>query len=101
MLGAMSHPDETEARQWVAAQTERLRTTSYDELLLSRDEPTHYSIESRTGRVLMGETYVFWDGAEGGPLCVTVDICEPKPGAVRSIASDQFTCAPDGSFIGE
>jgi hypothetical protein len=94
----MLHPDEGEAREWVAAQTERLRATSYDELLLSRDEPVHYAVQSQTGRALMGETYVFWDSVDDGPLRVTVDICEPKPGAVVAIASDQFVRAPEASI---
>jgi hypothetical protein len=95
------HPDEAEAREWVQAQIERLRSISYAELLEQRDEPVHYAIRSRTGRELMGETYVFWDGAEDGPLRVMVDVCEPKPGVVRSIASDDFIRARDGSFVGE
>jgi hypothetical protein len=70
-------------------------------LLKQRDEPVHYAIDSRTGRKLMGETYVFWDSGEDGPLRVTVDVCEPRPGVVASIASDDFIRAPDGSFVGE
>jgi hypothetical protein len=49
----------------------------------------------------MGETYVFWDSGEHGPLRVMVDVCEPRPGIVRSIASGDFIRAPDGSFVGE
>jgi hypothetical protein len=97
----VSHPDEVEAREWVETQVNRLRSMSYAELLECRNEPTHYRVESRTGRVLMGETQVFWDSGEEGPLRIMVDICEPKPGVVSSIASDDFIRAPDGSFIGE
>jgi hypothetical protein len=50
---------------------------------------------------LIGETQVFWDDGEPGPLRVIVDVCEPKPGIVRSIASEDFIRAPDGSFIDE
>jgi hypothetical protein len=95
------HPDEAEAREWVQAQVERLRSASYAELLQQRDDPVHYAIRSRTGRELMGETYVFWDSGEDGPLRVMVDVCEPRPGVVRSIASDDFIRAADGSFVGE
>lgn len=49
----------------------------------------------------MGETYVFWDSGEDGPLRVMVDVCEPRRGVVSSIASDDFIRAPDGSFVGE
>lgn len=83
------------------AEVERLRALSYHDLLRQRDDPIHYAIESRTGGRLMGETYVFWDSGEGGPLRVMVDICEPKPGVVTSIASDDFIRAPDGSLIGD
>jgi hypothetical protein len=97
----MRHPDEVEAREWVASEVRRLRSMSYDDLLVVLDDPIHYKVVSRTGKALMGETYVFWDSAEPGPLRVTVDICEPKPGMVRSLAYDDFIRAPDGSFIGE
>jgi hypothetical protein len=97
----MSHADDVEAREWVETEIGRLRSMSYAELLVCRDEPIHYEVRSRTGRVLMGETYVFWDSGEEGPLRVMVDICEPKPGMVSSIASDQFIRAWDGSFISE
>jgi hypothetical protein len=49
----------------------------------------------------MGEINVFWDEGEGGALRVMVDVCEPKPGVMRSIASDDFIRASDGSFVGE
>jgi hypothetical protein len=49
----------------------------------------------------MGETSVFWDRGEPGDIRVMVDICEPRPGIVRSIVSDDFIRAPDGSFVGE
>jgi hypothetical protein len=100
-LATMRHPDEVEAREWVASEVLRLRSMSYDDLLVSLDDPIHYRVVSRTGRTLMGETYIFWDRGEPGPLRVMVDICEPKPGIVSSIVSDQFIRAPDGSFIGE
>jgi hypothetical protein len=95
------HPDEGEAQEWLHAQIERLRSVSYAELLDQREGPVHYPIRSRSGRQLIGETYVFWDGGEHGPLRVMVDVCEPRPGIVRSIASGDFIRAPDGSFVGE
>jgi hypothetical protein len=95
------HPDESEARDWVKLEIEQLRALSYEELLRVRDEPIHHAVQSRTGRTLMGETQVWWDSGEAGPLRVTVDICEPKPGLVRSIATDDFIRAPDGTFIDE
>jgi hypothetical protein len=49
----------------------------------------------------MGETQVFWDSGEPGALRVIVDVCEPSPGIVRSIASEDFIRAHDGSFVGE
>src|SRR5258705_13878828 len=94
------HPDEVEARKWVSEQIDRLRALSYDDLLEQLDEPEHYTIRSRTGRELMGETQVFWDSREDGDLRVLVDVCEPKPGVVSSIVSDDFIRAPDGSFVG-
>ena len=99
----MAHPDHDEAAEWVAAEIQRLRALSYDELLGvgELDAPIHHRIESRTGRVLMGETQVFYDGRDPGPLRVLVDVCEPQSGIVRSIVSDDFIRAPDGSFIGE
>jgi hypothetical protein len=51
----------------------------------------------------MGETRVFWHRHEQGPLQlqVLVEICEPKPGVVDSIAEARFIRAPGGSFVGE
>ena len=97
----MNHPDKAEAQEWVRAQIERLRAMSYDELRASLNDSTHYRVTSRTGRVLMGETQVFWDTGKPGPLRIIVDICEPKSGIVHSIASEDFIRAPDGSFIDE
>lgn len=97
----MAHPDHDEAAAWVAAEIRRLRALSYKELLADLDSPIHYRIESRTGRVLIGETQVFFDGRDPGPLRVLVDVCEPRPGIVGSIVSDDFIRAPDGSFLGE
>jgi hypothetical protein len=95
------HPDEAEAQEWVQAQIERLRSVSYAELLDQREAPVHYAIRSRSGSQLMGETYVFWDSGDHGPLRVMVAVCEPRPGIVRSIASGDFIRAPDGSFVSE
>jgi hypothetical protein len=95
----MEHPDRAEAEAWVAAEIDRLRAMSYEELVELEDYPVHYAVPSRTGRHLMGETQVFWDNGDPGPLRVLVDICEPQPEVVRSIAIDQFVRAPDGSFI--
>lgn len=50
----------------------------------------------------MGETSVFWDDRDGGPLRVMVDVSELRPRrVVGSIASDDFIRAADGSFVGE
>ena len=95
------HPDEAETQEWAQAEIERLRSVSYTELLDQREAPVHYAIRSRSGRQLMGETYVFWDGGEHGPLRVMIDVCEPRPGIMRSIASGDFIRTPDGSFVGE
>ena len=97
----MAHPDYDEAAEWVGAETERLRAVSYEDLLGQVGLPIHVEIESRTGRVLMGETQVFYDSPDRETLRVLVDICEPRPGIVRSIVSDDFIRAPDGSFVGE
>jgi hypothetical protein len=97
----MRHPDKAEAQEWVDAETARLRAMSYQELQALLDDSIHYRVPSQTGRVLMGEIQVFWDTGKPGPLRVVVDICEPKPGLVRSIASQDFIRAPDGSLIDE
>jgi hypothetical protein len=96
------HPDAAEAREWVTAQVARLRSLPYDELLRHLDVPIHYDIESRTGRRLMGESQVFWDDGENGPLRVMVDVCEPKRGTVfGSVAKDDFIRGSDGSPVDE
>jgi len=94
-------PDQAEAEAWVAAEIDRLRAMSYEELVGLEDYPIHYAVPSQSGRRLMGETQVFWEVPdEPGPLRVLVDICELQPGVVvTSIAIDQFVRAPDGSFI--
>ena len=101
VVGAMRHPDKAEAQEWVNTEIARLRAMSYKDLLALLGDPIHYLVPSQTGRELMGETQVFWDTGEPGPLRVFVDICEPKPGVVRSIASQDFIRAPDGSFTDE
>jgi hypothetical protein len=46
----------------------------------------------------MGETQVFWDTGEPGPLRVLVDVCEPKPGIVDSIVTEDFIIDSDSSL---
>lgn len=101
-----SHPDEAEARTWVAAEIARLRSMSYSELLAQPlDAPAHHVFTSRTGSSLMGESVVFRDnseeGREGNPLVAIVSVDEPRPGVVTPIAQDSFIRRPDGSFVGE
>ncbi len=88
---ARSHPDLDEARVWVQDEIDRLRALGYSELVGFRASPRHHPFTSRTGRQLVGETSVHWDGGEGGPLRVVVDVWEPRRWRLtRSVCSDGF-----------
>jgi hypothetical protein len=97
-----NHPDRDEAGRWVQDEVDRLRVLGYPQLLHLRDAPRHHPFTSRTGRQLVGETCVYWDGVDEGPLRVRVDVWEPRRWRIaRSIASDDFIRAYDGRFVGE
>ena len=76
-------------------EVDRLRALGYPELLRLRDAPRHHAFTSRTGRRLLGEVCVHWDGVDGGPLRVAVDVWEPRRWRlIKSIARDDLIRAP-------
>lgn len=76
---------------WVEDEIDRLAAFSYEQLLAMRNAPRHHPFVSKTGRQLVGETCVHWDGRHDGPLRVIVDVWEPKRLRIsRSIATDDF-----------
>ena len=94
----MSHPDMDEAQHWVTSESARLRHMSFDELRPMIETPIHHHVPTRTGRDLMGETWVYDFPGEPDWLRVTVDICEPRPGVVHAITERTFFISADGSI---
>jgi hypothetical protein len=97
-----------QAEAWVVEQILRLRRSSYEELLTHLDQPIHEELRTASGKTVIRETQVFWDGGRDGPLRVMVDVWDPRSGAkrrwwrgIRSLAIDDFILAPDGTFVGE
>jgi hypothetical protein len=97
-----------QAESWVVERTSRLRGSSYRQLLAHLDQPIHEELRTASGKTLIRETQVFWDGGRDGPLRVMVDVWDPQFGGKRrwsrgsqSLAIDDFILAPEGTFIGE
>jgi hypothetical protein len=79
----------------VEDEIDRLQALGYGELVRLRSSPHHHAFSSRTGRQLVGETSAHWDGGEGGPLRVVVDVWEPRRWRlVRRVYSDDFSRLP-------
>jgi hypothetical protein len=98
----MSHANETEAREWVAAEIKRLRAHSYAELVGEESQAEHRQMKTADGKPLILETQVFWDDREERNLRVIVDVWDPaKRLSLGSIAKDDFIRAPDESFVDE
>jgi hypothetical protein len=87
----------------VAAQMQRLRSMTYDELLGQLDVTTPFTVPTQTGEVLDGEVEVFWDNPKspGGDLRVVARVFHPTRSVLPTISSDDFIRAVDGSFVGE
>jgi hypothetical protein len=97
----VTHPHEDEAAAWVATEIKRLRTLSYDDLLLLRNQPEHRPMKTADGKTLGLEIQVVWDNhREQRNLRVMVDVWDPSKRISRSIVKDDFIRAPDGSFVG-
>lgn len=96
----MAHPDYEEATEWVSAEVHRPRALSYEDLRCDLNASTRYPIESRIGRVPTDESQVSMRKEEG-PLLVPFAVCEPGPGIVRGIVSDDFIRTANGSFLTE
>ena len=56
---------------------------------------------SRTGRLLIREWEVFWDGRPGENLRVVADVWDPSKGISFGMEPRSFIKAPDDSFVGE
>jgi hypothetical protein len=99
----VAHPDAEEAARWVAAEVERLRGLSYEDLLPLEGQREHRAMDTAAGRALVRETQVYWDDErERRNLRVIVDVWDAgKRVSIGSIAKDDFVVAPDGSLVGE
>jgi hypothetical protein len=95
----MAHPDYEEATEWVSAEVHRPRALSYEEPG-DLNASTRYPIDSRIGRVPTDESQVSMRKEEG-PLLVPFAVCEPGPGIIRGIVSDDFIRTANGSFLTE
>jgi hypothetical protein len=83
----------------VDGQAAALRLLPYSELVARVDESHHERVDVDAETQLMGEVQVFWETGSPGAIRVVVDACEPAPGEVESIASDQFIVRADGSVV--
>ena len=87
---------------WVSDEVGRRRQMGYEELLQMKNKPIHVNVTLDSGDILVGESIVFWDDQrEQRNLRVIVDVWDPRRRVSRSIVSEDFIRAPDGSFIGE
>jgi hypothetical protein len=97
----VTHRYEQEAAAWLAAETERLRRLSYNDLLALESQQEHGTMETADGRTLGLETQIFWDDRQRQNLRVMVDVWDRSKRISRSIVKEDFIRAPDGSFVGE
>jgi hypothetical protein len=99
----VTHPDAEEAARWVAAEVERLRGLTYEDLVGLEGQREHRAMDTAAGKGLVLETQVYWDDQrERRNLRVIVDVWDAgQRVSVGSIAKDDFIVAPDGSFVGE
>jgi hypothetical protein len=92
---------ETEAREILRRQIDRLRQRSYRELSMQIDEPQAFEVESPSGRVFQVEVVTFWDDKRTRDLRVIVAIDDSMGMRMLDYLSDSFIMAPDGSFVSE
>ena len=99
----MADRDAEEAARWVAAEVERLRGLTYEDLLRLEGQREHRAMDTAAGKGLVLETQVYWDDQrEQRNLRVIMDVWDAgKRVSIGSIAKDDFIIAPDGSFVGE
>jgi hypothetical protein len=69
-------------KEWVAEEISRVRSLSYGEIRGHLDAPIHL-VQTVSGKPLVRETQVFWDGGKNGPLRVMVDVLDPGSGGKR------------------
>lgn len=86
---------------WVAAEIQRLRNLSFEDLYLLLDNEEHRAMRTAGGSELVLETHVFWDDRKKQSLRVIVDVWDFAKLSIGAIAKDSFIRSADGSFIGE
>lgn len=89
-----------EAREIVAAELERLRSLSRDELLRYVNDPHASDVTGESGTTFQLEVQAFWDDRKHENLRVVVSIDDGGISAFVPM-SDDFIVAPNGSFVGE
>jgi hypothetical protein len=97
----MTDRDATEAVKWIATEIARLRSLTYQDLVQAEGRSEHRRKVTAGGRPLVLERQVFWDDEKKRTLRVIVDVWDPAKRVSRSIATDDFIRAPDGSFVDE
>jgi hypothetical protein len=93
--------NKVEAKAVLAAELEKLRACSYDELigrLLDKQETLEVTAPS--GGWYQIELQAFWDDKPGGDLRILGAIDDGGWHAYLPV-TDDFILSPDGSFVGE
>jgi hypothetical protein len=85
------------AARLVAAEIERLRAMSYEQLRALVDKPRHEELRTAAGEFVIRETQVLLE-ADGRDLQVHVDVFRPRRTiAIGSLADGSFVRRADGS----
>lgn len=89
-----------EARAIAAAEIDRLRSLSREELLGYIDNPQTWEVVGESGTTFQLEASAFWEDRKRENFRVVVSIDDGGTSAFVPMSED-FIVAPDGSFIGE
>ena len=94
--------DETEAREIARGRANGLRSESHADLVANYlNQSIHEEVVGTTGVRYDVEVQAFWDDVRRpGNLRVFVNV-DSGGKAVRTLTTEDFIMAPDGTFVGE